>query len=89
MTFNITENQLTNAIFFDIATDAPGTSTVAEARAQARLMLAAPQLLKACRHTLDVLAAIEAEHSAVMIADAISIIEPCKAAIAAAEGERT
>ena len=86
MTFNISENQLTNAIFFDIATDAPGTSTVAQARAQARLMLAAPKLLEACRYAYEVLRDVESSDD-LMDGVVVSMTNVLESAIQAAEGE--
>ena len=48
----IEEDKLTNAIFYGVSPDAGGSFDKAQARAAARLMLAAPKLLgalEACR----------------------------------------
>jgi hypothetical protein len=54
VTFTITEDDLTNAIFWGTTLEVEGSGSKAEARQQARLMLAAEELLDCCKKLLRI-----------------------------------
>ena len=51
--FTMTEDDLTNALFHNVALRSTGSGTKADARAQARVMLAADVLHTTCQSVLD------------------------------------
>jgi hypothetical protein len=51
--FIVTENDLTNALFHNVPLRSTSSGTKADARAQARAMLAADLLLTTCQSVLD------------------------------------
>ena len=51
--FSVTEHDLTDALFNNISLHSTGSGSKAEARAQARAMLAADVLLTTCQSVLD------------------------------------
>ena len=87
MTFEISEDGLTACMCHSGYFKAAGSSTIADARAQARLMLAAPQLLEASRYAYEVLRDVETESDDLPLGGVASMTNMLEAAIAAAEGK--
>jgi hypothetical protein len=79
MPFDVTEDDLTNAIFYGSHLPSKGSGMKADARAQARLMLAAPELLRCLK-----LAVGGPQGSKLLVGKAL---RDARAAVALAEGK--